>query len=262
MTLSRRTLIVSAIASTALPARAATPERLWDGFRSPVGMGFDTAGNLYVAEWSAGLVSRVAPDGSRSIFADGLSGPSGLAVGPDGMIYVASYSSDLVWRFTPDGQRSTHITGLATPAGLSFDRDGRLMIANRRTNEILAVQNGNLVPVIDGLRTPVGVVQTPDGGYVVSNIGGGVTVLRPDGTRIEAGQDFATPGPGIAQTKDGRVFVVDYGSTTVREILIRGGSRVLADGFSSPVGLVLAPDGRALLTADWGNGAVWRIPLR
>ncbi|MFC3058534.1 NHL repeat-containing protein [Paenirhodobacter populi] len=261
MILSRRTLIASAIACTALPAHAATPERLWDGFRSPVGMGFDAAGNLYVAEWSAGIVSRVAPDGSRSTFADGLSGPSGLAVGPDGMIYVASYSSDLVWRFTPDGQRSTHITGLATPAGLSFDRAGRLMIANRRTNEILAVQDGNLVSVIDGLRTPVGVVQTPNGGYVVSNIGGGVTVLRPDGTRIEAGQDIATPGPGIAQTEDGRVFVVDYGNTTVREILMSGGSRVLADGFSSPVGLVPAPDGRTLLTADWGNGAVWRVPL-
>ncbi|RWR31885.1 hypothetical protein D2T31_02645 [Sinirhodobacter populi] len=263
MTMTRRFLLTAAASTiiTGNPARAAMPERLWEGFRSPVGMGFDAAGNLYITEWSAGWVSRIAPDGSRSTFADGLSGPSGLAVGPEGMIYVASYSSDVVWRFTPDGQRSTHIIGLATPAGLSFDRAGRLMIANRRTDEILTVEDGRLVPVIGGLRTPVGAVQTPDGGYVVSNIGGGVTIIRPNGTRVEAGQDFTTPGPGIVQTRDGRVFVADYGGTTVREILMSGGSQVLADGFSSPVGLVVSPDGRALLAADWGNGAVWRIPL-
>ncbi len=253
----------AAIAGSGLAnrARASAPERLWEGFSSPVGMGFDTAGNLYVAEWGAGRVSRISRAGERTTFAKGLSGPSGLAVGPDGSIFVASYSGDLVWRFTPEGARKVHVSGLATPAGLSFDRAGRLLIANRRTNQILAVEEGRLVPVIAGLRTPVGAVQTPDGGYVVSNIGGGVTVVRPDGTRLEAGQGFATPGPGIAQTPDGRVFVVDYGGTTVREISMAGGSRVLADGFSSPVGLVPLPEGDALLTADWGNGAIWRIEI-
>ena len=82
-------------------------------------MAFDAAGNLYVAEWGAGRVSRIDPTGHRS-------------------------------------------------------------------------------------------TQTPDGGYVVSNIGGGVAIVRPDGTRIEAGKAFATPGPGVAITKEGRVFVVDH----------------------------------------------------
>ncbi len=44
-------------------ADAKSVERLWTGFNSPVGMGFDKAGNLYVAEWSAGRVSRITPDG-------------------------------------------------------------------------------------------------------------------------------------------------------------------------------------------------------
>jgi sugar lactone lactonase YvrE len=224
-------------------------------------MDFDAQGNLFVAEWGAGRISRFAPDGARETFAEGLSGPSGLVVSPDGVLFVASYSSNVIWRFSPDGRRSTYATGLATPAGLSFDRSGRLMVANRRTNEILAVENGGLSPVIGGLNTPVGAVQLPDGGFVVSNIGGGVTILRPDGTRIEAGQDFRTPGPGIAMTGTGRVFVVDYGGTTVREILMEGGSRAIADGFSSPVGLVVAPDQRSLLSATWGDSAIFEIPL-
>lgn len=249
-------------APTATYANPVAPVKLWEGFSSPVGMAFDAAGNLFVAEWGAGRVSRIDAAGNRTTFASGLSGPSGLAIATDGTIYVASYSRDEVYRFTPAGERSVHVTGLATPAGLSFDRSGRLLIANRRTNQILAVTgNGGLEPIIDGLRTPVGAVQTPDNGYVVSNIGGGVTIMRPDGSRLEAGEAFRTPGPGVAMTKGGRVFVVDYGGTTVREILPNGQSRVVADGLRSPVGLVVAPDGASLLTAAWGDGTIYRIPI-
>lgn len=248
--------------SSAVHTLLEPPKKLWDGFNSPVGMAFDAAGNLYIAEWGAGCVSRIDPQGRRSIFAEGLSGPSGLAISVNGTIYVASYSRDEVYRFTPAGARSVYVTGLATPAGIGFDRAGRLLIANRRTNQILAVAaNGRLEPVIEGLQTPVGAVQTLDGGYVVSNIGGGVTIIRPDGTRIEAGKAFRTPGPGVAITKEGRVFVVDYGGTTVREILSNGESRSVADGLNSPVGLTVALDDASLLTATWGDGSIYRIAI-
>ena len=240
----------------------AAPTKLWDGFSAPVGMAFDATGNLYVAEWSAGRVSRIDPQGRRSTFAEGLASPSGLAIGADGAIYVASYSRDEVYRFTPAGVRSVYVTGLATPAGLGFDRAGRLLIANRRTHEILVVDaQGQLKPVVAGLQTPVGAVQTLDGGYVVANIAGGVTIVRPDGSRSEAGKDFKTPGAGVAISSEGRVFVVDYGGTTVREVLPNGESRSVADGLSSPVGLTLAPDGVSLLAATWGDGAIYRIVI-
>lgn len=71
------------IAPTAGYANTAVPEKLWDGFSSPVGMAFDAACNLFVAEWGAGRVLRIDPAGNRTTFADGLSGPSGLAIGPD-----------------------------------------------------------------------------------------------------------------------------------------------------------------------------------
>lgn len=252
----------SPLMPTAAHANKVAPEKLWEGFSSPVGMAFDAAGNLFVAEWGAGRVSRIDATGNRTTFADGISGPSGLTIGSDGTIYVASYSRDEVYRFTPAGERSTHVTGLATPAGIGFDRSGRLLIANRRTNQIVAVTgNGQLETVIDGLQTPVGAVQTPDEGYVVSNIDGDITIVRPDGSRIQTGQTFGAPGPGIATMTSGRVFVVDYGGTAIHEISPDGKSRIVADGLRSPVGLVVAPDGASLLTAAWGDGAIYRIPI-
>lgn len=261
--LSHLTLIA---ASAMLPgivtkANAAEPTRLWTGFSSPVGMAFDTNRNLFIAEWGAGRVSRIAPDGSRTTFAEGLSGPSGLTIDKEGSIYVASYSRDEIYRFTSSGDRETIITGLATPAGLGFDRTGRLLVANRRTNEILAFdKDWNRSVAVSGLRTPVGAVHRPDGGFIVSNIGGGITILRGDGRRIETGEALRTPGPGIAQTPEGRVFVVDYGGTSIHEVFDDGRTVLLADGLSSPVGLTVSPMGN-LYSADWGNGAVYRIPL-
>lgn len=240
----------------------AEPVRLYDGFSAPVGMDFDSEGNLYVANWSAGIVSRIDPDGSRSVFASGLSGPSGLAIDGDDHVFVASYSDDLVYRLTPEGERTVYVDGLATPAGLSFDTTGNLLIANRRTDEILAVDDqGQTQPVVKGLSTPVGAVQRPDGGYVVSNINGGITIISASGERTEINNVFSRPGPGIAVGPDGRVFVVDYGGTTVREVLPDGSAAPIADGLSSPAGLTLGADGQHLFAATWGDGAVYRIAI-
>ena len=222
-------------------------------------MAFDSKGNLFVANWSAGTVDRIGADGERTVFAENLSGPAGLAIDKDDAVYVASYSSDLIYRFTAAGAQSVHVTGLATPAGLSFDQKGRLLIANRATNQVLAVmENGTLQPVAGGLRTPVGAVQRRDGTLVVANINGGITILAPDGERREINDVFSRPGPGVALTADDRVFVVDYGGTTVREIRTDGSTDVVADGLRSPVGLTVAPDGD-LLVATWGDDTAYRI---
>lgn len=134
MVLGMASFATTAASPPVVQALLEAPSKLWDGFRSPVGMAFDATGNLYVAEWGAGRVSRIDSQGRRSIFAEGLSGPSGLAIGADGTIYVASYSRDEVYRFTPAGVRSVHVTGLATPAGISFDHAGRLLIGGVSPN--------------------------------------------------------------------------------------------------------------------------------
>lgn len=243
------------------PAQA-DPEKIASGLAAPVGMAFDRDGSLFVAEWSAGRITKIAPGGERTVFASELPSPSGLAIAADGAIYVASYSRDEIYRFAPDGTRETYLTGLATPAGLGFDRSGRLLVANRRTNEILAFGADKIRhAVVSNLRTPVGAVQIADGGYVVANIAGGVTILRGDGHRIETGDGLRAPGAGMAITSAGRIFVVDYGGTTIAEVFADGRMATFADGLPSPVGLALAPDGTALYAATWGDGGLYRIPL-
>jgi DNA-binding beta-propeller fold protein YncE len=244
----------------ALPAWTLEKRAMHDDLSSPVGMAYDAAGHLYVANWSAGTVLRFAPDGARSVFASGLSGPSGLAIGPSSDIFVASYSQDLVWRFTPDGKQSVFVRGLATPAGLSFDRKGRLLIANRRTNQILAAHpDGRIEVAAEGLQTPVGAVELPGGELMVSNIAGGISLVGQDRRARSIHDGLRSPGPGIVADREGAAaYVVDYGGTTVSRIDREGGRVVVADGLSSPVGLARMPDGN-LMVATWGANAAFRL---
>ena len=180
------------------------PRPAHDGLSSPVGTAYDSAGALYVANWSAGTVLRFAPTGQRSTFASGLSGPSGLAIAAAGThaghIFVASYSEDLVWRFTPSGDRTVFVRGLATPAGLSFDVQGRLLIANRRTNEILAAHSdGHIELAATDLQTPVGVVELANGELIVANIAGGVSLATRGGKARTINSELRSPGPGIVR---------------------------------------------------------------
>lgn len=71
----------------------------------------------------------------------------------------------------------------------------------------------------EGLQTPVGAVELPDGTLMVSNIEGGMSVSRID---------------------------------------TLGRRSIVADGLSSPVGLVRAPDGH-LMVSTWGANATFRI---
>ncbi len=234
--------------SSGVYAKPASLTKLYSGFSSPVGMGFDSKGNLYIAEWGADIVTRISPDA-----------PSGLAIDADDNIYVASYSDNLVYKFTNTGHRCLFVKGLATPVGLSFDRNGNLLIANRATNEILSMSSdGKTSSVVSNLQTPVGVIQTPDGDYFVSNINGGISFKPADGKVSTINSNFSSPGAGVVVNNAGEVFIVDYGSTTVNQILPNGKQKIVADGLSSPVGLTLDKNGY-LYVATWGDGSIYVI---
>ena len=55
-------------------------------------------------------------------------------------------------------------------------------------------------------------------------------------------------------TMDGRVFV-GAGDPA------RRGTRIVANGLKSPVGLTVIPDGASLLCGAWGDGVIYRIVI-
>jgi DNA-binding beta-propeller fold protein YncE len=73
-------LIPSTSTAPVDPVTALAPVEVWaDGFGDLQGVAVDGEGGVYVADRSAGTVTRIAPDRSRTIVAAGLDGPVGLA---------------------------------------------------------------------------------------------------------------------------------------------------------------------------------------
>ena len=87
-------------------------------FRSPSGIGFDSRGDLYVADTGNGLLRKVTPDGFVSTIAGGgsseedgfglslqLKNPCGIAVGSDGTVWFTE--TDRLRKLTRDGKVAT-----------------------------------------------------------------------------------------------------------------------------------------------------------
>jgi sugar lactone lactonase YvrE len=100
------------------------------GFREAIGLTFDGAGNLYVADTLAGTVSKITPGGAVSTFVSGLNEPFGLAFDGAGNLYVADSGDGTVRKVTPGGTVSTFASGFNNPTGLAFDGAGNLYVAN------------------------------------------------------------------------------------------------------------------------------------
>lgn len=121
----------------------------------PEGIAFDKRGHAYVTLAPLARVVRLAPDGSRSVFAtlvpslpEGAPGALGLAVDPKGRVYVALASFDPtthgVYRIDPDGgmTRLEGTSAIAFPNGLAFGAHGHLYVTDSATGTVWRVPSG------------------------------------------------------------------------------------------------------------------------
>lgn len=121
------TVLMLGISGTALAA-GNTP--VITDIQAPVGMIYDAQGNLLVAEWGAGRVSRFDPQGKRSTVTDAIRSPSGLAFDDKGTLFVASYADGNVYRLDASGKLSSLASGFSSPTGLLWASDNTLLVAN------------------------------------------------------------------------------------------------------------------------------------
>ncbi len=146
------------------PARGATLDL-------PVGLAFDAAGNLYIADQHNNRVRRVSPGGIITTFAgdgqaayggDGgpataasLNYPADVAVDAEGNVYIADQRNNRIRRVNRSGIITTVVgngeqgfsgdngpplrAALARPSGVTFDRQGNLFITDHYNDRIRKV---------------------------------------------------------------------------------------------------------------------------
>ena len=134
-------LLLSLIPSTSFapyhdsPATSLAPvELVADGFRRPTGVAVDQAGAIFVSEERAGRITRLAPDGTRTIISAGFDHPIGLAVDPQGRLLIVEQGRGRLWRLEPTGSRTLLASGIKDPRWVAVAQDGTVYITARATS--------------------------------------------------------------------------------------------------------------------------------
>src|SRR5208283_3001483 len=83
------------------------------GLNTPLGLAFDSSGNLYVANYKGNTISKVTPDGTVSTLIDasgGLSEPVGLTFDSSGALYISNGDNSTITKLTAAIAATTQVT--------------------------------------------------------------------------------------------------------------------------------------------------------
>jgi sugar lactone lactonase YvrE len=251
---------------------------------APIGVAFDSAGNLYIGDHFNNRVRKVTPGGIISTFAgnglgtyagDGgqatlasLKWPNYVAVDSAGNVYIAVIGNNVVRKVTPAGIISTFAGGggslgdfgpatqamLNGPSGLAFDAAGSLYIAEWSGHRVRRVDTGGIVTTVAGSTA---------GTSGSSGDGGPASLALLNGPE------------GLAVDSSGNIYIGDGLNNRVRKILFSTGIITTVAGTGTagysgdsgqatlaqlrwPTGVAVDPSG-VLYISEYSNARVRRV---
>ena len=175
------------------------------GLRFPEGPIAMPDGSVIVVEIERGTLTRVAPDGTKTVVASPGGGPNGAAIGPDGKAYVCN-NGGFNWRENKNGLH---------PVSQADDYSGgRIERIDLKTGAVeVLYRESDKAP----LKGPNDIVFDAHGGFYFTDLGktrardmdrGAVCYAKADGSRIrEIIQPIMTPN-GCGLSPDGRELYV------------------------------------------------------
>jgi sugar lactone lactonase YvrE len=231
------------------------------GLSNPQGLAVDANGNIYVANYGAGTVSKITPAGAVSQFASGFGSPTSLAFDAGGNLYVANFGFNSISKVTRAGTVTTFVSNINNPAALSFDRAGNLYVANLgNTGQPQTVSKvtpaGGVSVFASGFIYPSGLAFDAAGNlYVANETNANVEVVdrvTPGGVVTPFASGFALPDSGgLAFDTSGNLYVSSYGGNYVSKVTPDGSISTYVSEVNQPCGLTFA-NGKLYL-ADSGN---------
>ncbi|MES2378346.1 MAG: gliding motility-associated C-terminal domain-containing protein [Bacteroidota bacterium] len=213
-------------------------------FANPIGIVFDSFGNIYVSDQTNNAIRKITPGGTVSTFAgsvtstagkfDGIgnaatfSAPRGLAIDASDNIYVADFGNNLIRKIdTKTALVSTVFDAgtLKSPSGVGIDASGNLYIADADNNRIQKVTgNGDLttIPIPAGtLKSPRDVKVDGSGNiYVTDQLNQRVVRITPANIATTLAT-FTTTIVGAVLDGLGNLYIGDN-ATKVMKVVVSG----------------------------------------
>ncbi len=186
-------------------------ERFTEGLSFPEGPVALEDGSIAVCEIGAGVVTRVAPDGSTSLLADVGGGPNGAALGPDGALYVVN-NGGFLWSEVAGMRIPLDLaTGANEPPAFGGGWVDRIDLATGEVQTLYRDCDGRR------LHSPNDIVFDAEGGFWFTDLGkmrehdldrGGVYYAQPDGSSISQPIHGLLGANGVGLSPDGGTLYV------------------------------------------------------
>jgi len=242
------------------------------GLGNAVDVAVDARGNLYIADYTNGVIRRVdAATGLINTVGGGLPAtPACVAVDQAGNVYFGDHHTDRVFRldgggkltavagngaegYSGDGVLATS-TRLWDPSGLAVDRSGNLFIADTNNCRIRRVDAATgIITTAAGTGTPC--IYAGDGGPATS-----AGLEGPQGVAVDAGGNLY-----IADTNVMRIRRVDARTGVITTIAGNGvfgyggdGGPGVSASLAGPMGVAVDGAGNVLV-ADTQNQRIRRL---
>lgn len=210
---------------SAFSLKAQTVSTFVNSLSLPIGIAFDSSGNLFVANTWGNSINKITSDGSISTFINaGLNSPTGLVFDKAGNLYTTNsnyyrqYNSGSIVKITSSGTMTTLVgSRINSPGPIAVDTSGNLYVINYAfgggNNFVYKVNSKGVVHpfVSTGLNNPQGIVCDVSGNVYIANAGttGSNSILKVTSKGVVSpygGQGINYPS-ALAINKNGSLYV-------------------------------------------------------
>lgn len=247
-------------ADSAIVRPGATLTKLAGGFAFTEGPACDAHGNIFFTDQPNDRILKWSVDGKLSTFLQPSGHANGLCFDSHGNLWACADEKNELWRISPAGKAAVVVTDyggklLNGPNDVWVRPDGGLYITdpfykrdywNRGPMEqaiqgvyYLPPGHTTLVRVVSDMKTPNGIIGTPDGGTLyISDLGAGRTYayhIERDGTLSHKRLFCSLGSDGMTIDSAGNVYLTGRGVT----VFDKSGAQILhvpiAEGWTGNV---------------------------
>jgi gluconolactonase len=226
------------VADTGIIADGATPQLISRNFSFTEGPAADRQGNIYFTDQPNNKIWKYSTDGHLSIFMDSAGRSNGMYIDKKGNLYSCADEQNQLWKIDSHKRVTVLINDLN---GKKLNGPNDLWVSPRgdiyftdpyyqrswwtRTKPELAGEkvyvllhgSRKVIPVVDTLQRPNGIVGTADGKYLyASDLQGGKTyryTINKDGSLSNAHLFVNMGSDGMTTDNQGNVYLTGRGIT-------------------------------------------------